>query len=212
MKNIFFYLLLTLHSLPQTYAGEVGFVEGSSWLIRGPELKKQISDLDDMGIKHVVIIKNQIKTEVDEEKLALGLLKISYDHFSLQWRGDDLKASCHSILAALSVLNKLAAKETKTYLHCTAGEDRTGLVAALWQVSQGRLTDEAWSKEMCAKGYAEGNPGKPQNVVDNIHQHLTPLYWIIGKKLEQGQEFSNHFCESLNVVELRKTYSEKKCR
>jgi protein tyrosine/serine phosphatase len=72
------------------------------------------------------------------------------------------------------------ARETQgrsLFVHCTVGEDRTGYIAALYKIAfKGLDTKTAFRDEMCARGYAEGDPEKPAKVSQIVHETLTPLF------------------------------------
>ena len=65
----------------------------------------------------------------------------------------------------------------KLFLHCTVGEDRTGVIAGLWKYwTIEKSSREIMLKEMCAYGYEGRNPNKPRFNVENIQAWLTPFF------------------------------------
>ena len=46
--------------------------------------------------------------------------------------------------------------------------------------------DEAFKQEMCAKGFAAGNPRKPRHVVEAIRNELRTLFLLMARRIENG--------------------------
>jgi protein-tyrosine phosphatase len=119
---------------------------------------------------------------VDEELqilAELGLSKSSVTHIPFEWKQfPSFKVACQQSLEALRLMRESVKTAGKSlYLHCTVGEDRTGYIAALYNmIYLGWSEDRAFKEEMCARGYADGNPIKPAEVSEIIHSAVTPVF------------------------------------
>lgn len=158
-----------------------------------PKTADQISQLLDFGITDVVIVKNDTRGEVAKEVAALkdaGVPASRIKHVSLKWKDiDSHETICGQIVQALKQLRTvLQNSDRKAYLHCTMGEDRTGLVAGLTQMLQdGLTTKEAFASELCDKGYEAGNMKKPFKVVSEVRKSLTPTFLFLAQKIESSE-------------------------
>jgi protein tyrosine/serine phosphatase len=170
-------------------------------IYRGSQPLTKVKELKPFGITDVLIIKNQTKNEVDTEISALNDLGIRSTVIPLNWQDPDLKKTCTQVVEAVKTLQAFKQNQSKAYFHCTAGEDRTGLVAALFRmVDQGWNTQKAFRQEMCGHGYSDGNPNKPQNVINLIEKNLTPVFMVLSRQLDQTGKLDARACASLSTA------------
>jgi hypothetical protein len=117
----------------------------------------------------------------DELKILsdLGLPKANVTHIPFEWKKfASFQEACEQSLQALRLMRSSVTTAGRSlYLHCTVGEDRTGYIAALYNmIYLGWSEDRAFGEEMCARGYAHGNPTKPLEVSEIIHSAMTPVF------------------------------------
>lgn len=162
-------------------------------LFRGAQprgLESQAFDVS--GINEVLIFKNENWGEVNKEIQswrALGLPDRRIHHIPFRWDDPSEREACRQLIDGLILAKAaLAEKNTNFYVHCSAGEDRTGVfIATLRMLREGWRYEQAFD-EMCTYGYAEGNPWKPFFIVNKVRARLTPLflkmaYFIENRKL-----------------------------
>ncbi|WP_295903144.1 tyrosine-protein phosphatase [uncultured Bdellovibrio sp.] len=182
---------------------------GEAQVIRGkaPANPKQMQELINLGVTEFLIFKNDTKGEVLKEQEALQKLGISprsITHVSFPWKDlHDFKSACTMTIQALRTIEQAVQKNKSLYFHCTVGEDRTGYLAGLWGLWAGTYSSvpESVEKELCARGYEAGNPGKPyRDVVLKIRETLTPTYlkmvMVLSEARLRGQALSESLCES----------------
>jgi hypothetical protein len=169
-------------------------------ILRGSEPGKKVSELKDFGVDEVIIFKSQTKTEVDEELAALKTLAIKSHHIPFKWKGlESPQIACEQLVKALQIIRRAQKANRTVFFHCTVGEDRTGMLAGLLSMEVNRIsTDSAWTDEMCANGYADGNKQKPWHVASAIHKELTPLFFALAAKVEAGEKLSMASCAGLD--------------
>lgn len=170
-------------------------------VFRGREPKTLVSELKELGISDVIIFKNDVKGEVLSEIEALNELQIKSHHIPFKWKDlESMELACEQVIDALQIIKRVKRRGDKVYFHCTAGEDRTGLLAGLYRISEENLSvQEAWDEELCARGYGDGNRRKPKIVTNAIHQELSPLFFALAEKIKSGH-LTKKSCKSLNIV------------
>ncbi len=163
-------------------------VDREGHVFRGREPKKLIGELAAIGISDVLIFKNEIKTEVTDEITELKTLKITPHHIPFRWKQiPSMEEACEQVVDALNLISKIKSEKGSIYFHCTAGEDRTGMLAGLYRMLEEQLgLNKVFKDEMCARGYSDGNPNKPGMVHGAIRKELTPLFIALAKKIESG--------------------------
>lgn len=191
----------------------------SQQIYRGRAPKKfEIKQMKEVGITSVLIFKNEVKTEVNDEITQLlqnGFNRNKIYHIPFLWK--DIKSealACEQVLTALDILVKVSSSsQDKILFHCTAGEDRTGLLAGLVsQLLAGNSSKEAFKTEMCEKGYAGGNKNKPTHVSKTVDRYLTPIYFKISKMIEEGQIDLHHLDKKIcKQIEKREALSQLTC-
>lgn len=190
-------------SIPNTHY--VGKGAAETKVIRGAQPASFVSDLKKLGVTDVLIFKRQTGTEVHQEIKALtqpnfGFRKVDTQqnltpgkhvyHVPALWRGiQNYQLACEQLLDALRVLLQAERNpDRRIFFHCTSGEDRTGLLAGLYKmVNEGWTKEQAFSNEMCNRGYEQGNPDKEEPVVAAIRKELTPLFLVLARKIEKGE-------------------------
>lgn len=186
----------------------------SDRILRGNSPLDYMSDLKDLGITDVLIFKNsskpaEIKEEVDGLR-AMGLSLDSISHVPFPWKNLPSEVvSCRMILDALRVMVRIERQpESKLYVHCSVGEDRTGLISGLYRVlNDGWKSKQAFRDEMCAHGYANASKKKPKKVADAIRDELTPLYVAVAEKIESGEiSADNLYPEHCNNLKLKRRH------
>lgn len=185
-------------TIPNSYQ-----VDKEGRVFRGREPKKLVSELPGIGITDVLIFKNQVKKEVDAEIAALKELNIKSHHIPFKWKElESYEVACGQVIDALNLITKTKANGGSIFFHCTAGEDRTGLLAGLYRMLEEGITmNRVFRTEMCARGYSDGNPHKPGLVHGAIQKELTPLFLAMAAKIEDGTlqlgKLSKRVCKSI---------------
>lgn len=165
-----------------TIANAHELVKKPGRVIRGSEPKKKLSELITLGVTDVVLFKNDVKGEVKAEIAELKKVGIKGGHvLSLPFKWKDItdeEESCEQALTALNFLIDVAqTKGSLAYFHCTAGEDRTGLLAGIFRMAyNGWTMEKAYSDEMCGHGFAHGNPKKPFPVAKTVQVGLGDVF------------------------------------
>lgn len=209
MKKIFFTAAL-LSSL-SSFAGD-GLTIGNSFQVdssaniyRGREPKKLVSELKEIGITDVIIFKNDTRGEVVKEIEELKKLGITHHHIPFKYKEyPSMTEACEQIVEALNIMHKVKAKNDKVFVHCTAGEDRTGTLVGLYRMMEENLSaDKIFKEEMCARGFSDGNPHKPRIVTGAIQKELTPLFIELSGRVERGEwrlgKLSKKSCQNLQI-------------
>lgn len=186
--------------IPGITIGNASYVSPSKKIIRGaaPATAKEITQLIENKVAAVIILREKPQKEVEKEVAALqaqGLKKNQIFQLPLHWdEKDTFQEGCTMVVNSLQVL--VAAERGQgraVFFHCTAGEDRTGLVAGLYRMlTQNWNSSDAFYKEMCANGYEAGDAGKPGNVVKAIRENLTPLYVKMARLIETKNLTPDH--------------------
>lgn len=176
------------------------FVSSSQKVIRGaaPRNAKEVSQLRKRGVTAVVILRDKPKRDLEMEIAALaqnGFKPNQIFQLPLYWdKKVPFQESCEMTVKALQVL--IAAERMpnqSVYFHCSAGEDRTGMVAGLYRMlTQNWTATDAFNKEMCPNGYEAGDPSKPENIVRLIRANLTPVYLKMVRLIEAKALTADH--------------------
>jgi len=168
--------------------------EGQGRVFRGSEPIGKEKQLVRLGVTDVLIFKNQTKAEVDTEKKnlkALGFSDQQIHHIPFEWkRNANEKLQCERLIKALSILVDVYQTEDRAvFFHCTVGEDRTGLLAGLFEqlIEKDKSQAQIFQTQMCERGYEAGDENKPQNVVSEIRAGLTPLYLKVSSLIRSGE-------------------------
>ena len=182
-------------------------------VFRGKEPKSLVRELPEIGITDVIIFKNEVKGEVTKEIADLKELGIKPHHIPFRWKDyPSFVEACEQTVEALKIIYKVKRAGGKVFFHCTAGEDRTGMLAGIYKMlEENASVKEVFKNEMCGRGYSDGNIHKPAYVTGAIQRGLTPLFNALSAKVESGEwrlgKLSKKSCKDL-VVEP----TELKCR
>lgn len=178
--------------------------EGNVFRGRQPETK--VDELAHIGITNVVIFKNDVKGEVVKEINELNRLGIKSHHIPFRWKQyPSMQEACEQIVQAITIIRDVKKVNGKTFLHCTAGEDRTGAVMGLYRMMTEKMSmNQVFRGEMCPRGYSDGNSHKPKAVTGAIEAELTPLFVTLAGKVERGEmkigTLSKASCKNLQIV------------
>jgi hypothetical protein len=151
-------------------------------IIRGHEPGKNVKELTDLGVTDVVIYKNDVKGEVAKEVEDLKTLGVPADQIhtiAMPWKGiKDPEVPCRQTVEALNLLLGIARTPGRIgYFHCSAGQDRTGMLAGLLRITaQGWSAEKAFYTEMCGHGYGFGDTKRPASVSGTVETNLTPIF------------------------------------
>ncbi|HAZ14031.1 MAG: hypothetical protein A2X86_17165 [Bdellovibrionales bacterium GWA2_49_15] len=171
------------------------YVGQTSQVIRGQAPQGNIQQLADLEVTDVLIFKNETKNEVQTELKQLKELGITGHHIPFLWKDiKNHKLACRQIVQAVRLIDNVITDENgKIFFHCTVGEDRTGILAGVWRLlSEKRAKAEGtFQREMCQRGFAEGNPNKPEHVVSAVQENLSPLYMFFAEQVENGMTLSD---------------------
>lgn len=160
-------------------------------LYRGMAPLGKVQELIDFGVTDILIFKNQTRNEVDQqlEEISDKGGGFSVRQIDFLWHDyPSYKMACEQAIVALRYMREVNEQPgRKLFFHCTVGEDRTGFLAGLWRMlAQGWSKRKAFYREMCENGYANGNPQKPDYVVGEIREDLSPLYMYMANQIELG--------------------------
>lgn len=170
-------------------------IDGASLLMRGMAPKApQFDELEAAGVKAVLIFKNATGNGSDVEDEQAELARRGFDaarvhHIPFRWKEiASFKEACEQTVDALAFLKKQEAARKKTFFHCTVGEDRTGMLAAMARLvrTPGASASELFQMEMCENGYGQGNPQKPFTVTRALDEELTPVYRKLAFLVKSG--------------------------
>lgn len=183
-------------------------IEGTQFLYRSSEPLGKAQVLKKMKIAEVLIFKNSTKkNEVEqeiEELQEVGYTSEQIHHIPMEWKKIDIKKACVRTIQALQILVRAEQSRRSTLVHCTLGEDRTGMVSGLVSMLFSKSTvRETFENELCANGYSDGNPDKSAYVVFEIERGLSRLFFALGKKIEKGEltvdRLDANICDDLSL-------------
>lgn len=181
--------------------------DGRPLLLRSmnPQLEKDFSELQDLGVESVLVFKDQTKHEVDHEVLRLIESGVSGDQilrmpFAYKDHSN-FESPCRQVVGALRFMSERVKEGKTTLVHCTVGEDRTGLLTGLYRLlsnPRAATVDGVFQSEMCEFGYSGGNPEKPlRSIVLPINSDLTPIYLKMAYFIKQGRLTASHLSEDV---------------
>lgn len=163
---------------------------GNGVVIRGSQPLNKINELKRIGVTDVIIFKQEVKNEVQSEIASLKAAGIHVHHFPFRWQNvNSEEAQCEMIIEALRILKEVYEHRNRVvYFHCTFGEDRTGLLAGLFELLfEGESAADIFKKDMCGKGYEAGSERKPSQVVNTIRKELTPTFVKMASLMKSGR-------------------------
>lgn len=170
------------------------YQSGRAELFRGQAPKqKEVPSLLQLGVKRFLIFKNDTRGEVTKEinfLISKGVRPSNILHLEMKWNDEQgFQNACEMTLQALQFLEDSIRNQESAYFHCTMGEDRTGYLAGLWGLWAGtfRSSQQAFTHEMCARGYEYGNPQKPFFIIKDVREGLTPTWLKMVELLKQAR-------------------------
>ncbi|NCN40444.1 dual specificity protein phosphatase family protein [bacterium] len=167
------------------------FDQKDKLVIRGmrPRKLEQVKELQSMGVETIINFRaagsHSEDTEAEKNLLSeAGWDLNGFHHIEFPWRNiKDFTKACEMTVSALK---KMRDSEGSVFVHCTVGEDRTGLLSGIYRmVFQGWNSNRAFSQEMCGHGFAESNPQKPAFVSSAVRESLTPLFFAMASEVEK---------------------------
>lgn len=166
--------------------------EISPRIIRGMAPLGKIQELKDFGVTDILIFKNQTRDEIDRERAEIDLIAPTTNVIQMDFPWHNVESYVETCKLTVKALRHMRAvtknPNRKMFLHCTVGEDRTGLLSGLWTLLNLKQTiQKVFKNQMCENGYEAGNPQKPAYVVNEIREDLTPLFMMMATKIKQGQ-------------------------
>jgi protein tyrosine/serine phosphatase len=176
-------------TLPNIDLPNSHLVGRSGRVFRSMQPMDYLDEVTALGIDEVLIFKNQTSNEVEVEiELLQEMGIVDIHHIAFQWKNyESLESACGQLIEGLRLISHSIKNKRNLLIHCTVGEDRTGALAGLWRMlEEGRSAVSVFRSEMCARGYANGNPNKPSKVTRALEQELTPLFFAMAKKIESG--------------------------
>lgn len=204
---------ITIENTHLLYQGKNG-----SEVLRGSAPNNKVKELSNYGITDVIIFKNQTTTEVDLEIAALDKVGIDHLHIPFLWKNiKNPIESCQHIVQALKKIKKEISKENqKVFFHCTVGQDRTGLLAGLFEMlNDGKTKRDVFENQMCAHGYEASAESKPAHVVKTIRDELTPTFLKMAKYIEDKnlnlKTISPSMCPKAIKAELTEDLKNWQC-
>lgn len=147
-----------------------------------PKTKEEFDQLQKHGVDEVIIFKDGPKKVITDEVdiwKARGIPEDKVHHIAFPWKDfSDFKTPAEQTLEALRIMMAARAAGRVVLFHCTVGEDRTGYLSALYRLlTEGGDPYQLFKKEMCERGYENGDPLKPYGpVVLKIRESLTRTY------------------------------------
>lgn len=160
----------------------------------GEPTAKQVLEAQQFGINEVIIFKDDSKPEKILKEIeawkAAGLTESRVHHYPMQWKPTDTSATelCRYTIESLKIIRRALNRDgAKLFFHCSAGEDRTGLLAGMTRILKQKWTAKKAFQEMCAFGYERGNGTKPPAVRTQIRSTLTTLFLELVELSENGE-------------------------
>ena len=208
--------LRTLHSThtPLESIGNVHSLRSDDRILRGAAPEGRARLLKENGVTDILIFRDGVGPHNDNEKKELaaeGYKNSQVHHIPMKWKNiSSFELACRDAVAALKVMSDVEKNpQRKLYLHCTMGEDRTGMISGLYRiVFQGWSANEAYQKEMCMHGFAESSPHKPKHVVNTVNAGLKTLFVRMAALAESGALSKDHLDADVCV----KSAAEQKLR
>lgn len=186
-----------------------------------------IQSVMSLGLSKVLIFKNETGGEVQKEIQSLhrlGFRDSDIFHVPMLWKSPStIESNCEHLVQALAILVNVELNTSERILfHCTAGEDRTGALAGLFRILVQRWPfEKAFEQEMCQFGYEAGDRQKPDFVVKEVREHLTPAVILVNELIQNNsitiknldsKVCSNPYTSSVLVPKVLRLSSHYYCR
>ncbi len=218
---------VTMRTLPSTHVplegiGNVHSLRSDDRILRGASPEGKVLLLKENGVTDILIFRDGVGPHNNNEKRELmvaGYKDSQIHHIPMKWKNiSSFELACRDAVAALKVMNDIEKNpQRKLYLHCTMGEDRTGMISGLYRiVFQGWSTNEAYQKEMCNHGFAEASPHKPTHVVNTVNAGLKSLFVRMAALVEAGRLSKDHLdsdvCKSSAIEQKLRSPIAESCK
>ena len=199
-------------SVPGLSIGNAHAVDTSGRILRGHEPGGKVSELAQLGVTDVVVLKPDLHGEIFRERQELTADRIQSYSIPMHWDISTPTLTCEQTVEAVNLILSLRARNKKVFFHCTSGEDRTGLIAGLLRMqTQNWSARRAFEQEMCANGYGDGSPAKPQKIDALIQKNLTPIFLLLSKNLNSNSFLRKEACANIGDANLQKAAIELNC-
>ena len=216
----------TLPALDSTHAplaeiGNVHTLREDGRILRGalPDGKAHL--LKEEGVTDVLIFRH-VRDNGEKEKQelrGLGYKDEQIHHVPMRWRNlKSFEQACKEVVSGLKVMKQVEEDpKRKLYLHCTMGEDRTGMISGVYRmVFQGWAPEKAYQSEMCQRGFGDANPRKPPEVASAVNESLKVLFARMAVLIQEGDlnkvTLDPKACDKQVSEEKVKNYISSKCR
>lgn len=164
---------------------------GKPLIFRGaqPFKNSHYEALKKLEIKNIIIFKSEKDNSVSDEMFKLveyGFELKNIYHIPMKWRNfESFNEACEDTKKALIVLENSYQNNEKTFFHCTAGQDRTGFLDALFHllINPSVSLKEVFQNRMCQYGYANADLKKPAFISTALDQELTIFFELIGQQI-----------------------------
>lgn len=199
-----------LSSIPGMSVANSHFVDKNKKggaIIRGnaPLNHQNLTLMKDFGISEYIIFKNDKAGEVKSEiggLLESGIKKENITHINFDWADNqDFTSGCKKIIQGIDLMKLSMKNNKKIFFHCTTGEDRTGVLAASYLLSQkkGSVIKNIFQEEMCNRGYEAGDPEKDKEVVNKIRSGLTKTFIKTAYRIEEAKNKKHPIDEKICI-------------
>lgn len=216
----------TLPALDSTYkpleaVGNVHTLREDGRILRGALPDGTAHLLKENGVTDILIFRH-VKDNGEKEKQelrSLGYKDEQVHHVPMRWRNlKSFEQACREVVSGLQVMKQIEEDpKRKLYLHCTMGEDRTGMISGVYRmVFQSWSPARAYQSEMCERGFGDANPRKPIEVSKAVNESLKVLYARMAVLTASGQlnkqTLDLKACDKPVSSEKMKVILEMKCQ
>lgn len=169
----------------------VAFKNQEAFIWRGaqPYSQEHYKQLVQENIQKILIFKTEKTDEVQNEMFELikiGFSQSQIVHIPMKWKDfESYSEICNHTKLALKLLVQSYHEGTRTFFHCTAGEDRTGFLDGLLQIyiGQHQNIQSAFTERLCRFGYSSGRPGKPAFISETLDGEMTKYFAVLAEGL-----------------------------
>lgn len=161
------------------------FLKVNKWLYRGPQPgEKGIKELKKQGIRVIINLKQDKNSKLEKyEKEAsdqgIKYHNVPFNHFADYALGDCEKLKKHSeknikkVKEIFKIIDGSVKKKKPVYIHCRHGEDRTGMIVAVYRVKKQGWPAEKAIEEWKSLGYRYQNYQGLMNIFNRAIQDET---------------------------------------
>lgn len=206
---------------PLEIIGNVHTLREDGRIIRGALPDGKVAMLKENGVTDVLIFRH-VRDNAEKEKKELhaeGYKDEQIHHVPMRWRNfKSFEQACREVVTGLKVMRQVEEDpKRKLYLHCTMGEDRTGMISGIYRmVFQAWSPTKAYQSEMCGRGFGDANPRKPLEVAIAVNESLKVLYARMAVLIQEGDlnkmTLDPKACDKRLPTEKMKPILEMKCQ